>query len=212
MRVVSLAELDAIPVGERGLLWRPLRHTLGIEAFGINAYTAREVGGEVVEEHDELQGGAGRHEELYVVVAGRARFTVGEQTVEAAAGTCVYVDDPALRRGAVAEEPETTVLAVGGAPGTPFAVSAWEFNFRAADAARRGDVPAAVAIAREGLERHPHNATVLYNLACIEALAGETDAALAHLRLSIERDARLREHAGRDTDLDSLRPVPGFPA
>jgi len=68
--VVRLEELDRISVGEHGLLWRPVRRRLGIEAFGVNAYTAEEAGQEVVEQHDETGHGAGKHEELYVVVRG----------------------------------------------------------------------------------------------------------------------------------------------
>ena len=59
----------------------------GIQAFGINAYTAEKAGDVVVEEHDEKgDGGAGGHEELYVVVSGRARFTLAGESVDAPAG------------------------------------------------------------------------------------------------------------------------------
>ena len=47
----------------------PVRRTFGITAFGINAYTAK-TGEHVVEEHDESRLG---HEEVYAVIAGRAR-------------------------------------------------------------------------------------------------------------------------------------------
>ena len=66
MKVVRLDEIDPIPVVGGELKWRPLRRALGIGAFGINAYTAN-AGDLVVEEHDETGGGAGHHEELYVV-------------------------------------------------------------------------------------------------------------------------------------------------
>ncbi len=35
------------------LVWKPVRKTLGLTAFGINAYTAASAGDEVVEDHDE---------------------------------------------------------------------------------------------------------------------------------------------------------------
>jgi tetratricopeptide (TPR) repeat protein len=53
----------------------PIRAPFGIAAFGVNAYEA-DAGNAVIEEHDELGTGAGRHEELYVVLRGHARFTV----------------------------------------------------------------------------------------------------------------------------------------
>jgi hypothetical protein len=212
MRSIRLDEIEGIPIGERGLVWKPLRHALGIEAFGINAYTAGAAGEEVVEEHDELGSGAGRHEELYVVVSGHAAFTVDGNEIDAPAGTCVFLSDPAERRGAIAREAGTVVLAVGGVPGEPFTISPWEYNFRAADASRQGRHADAVAIARAGLERHPGNASILYNLACFESLAGDGEAALEHLAEAAERDARLREYAQTDPDLAAVRADPRFPS
>lgn len=52
MRTVRISDLEPIPVVDGRLEWRPIRRTLGIEAFGINAYTAN-TGGLVIEEHDE---------------------------------------------------------------------------------------------------------------------------------------------------------------
>jgi hypothetical protein len=48
-----LDEIEGIALFERGLLWKPRRDILGIEAFGINAWTAENPGDEMVEEHDE---------------------------------------------------------------------------------------------------------------------------------------------------------------
>ena len=78
---------------------RPVRLHFGINSFGINAYSAP-AGERVIEEHDELGHGAGRHEELYFVAAGHATFELGGEEVEAPAGTVVFVRDPAVRRGA----------------------------------------------------------------------------------------------------------------
>ena len=118
-----LDELDRLD-GEFDTI--PVRIPLGIAAFGVNAYGSREAGGHVIEEHDELGAGAGRHEELYVVLAGRATFTVAGEELDAPAGTLVFVRDPATRRSAVAAEPDTTVLVVGGTVGKAFAPSPWE--------------------------------------------------------------------------------------
>jgi hypothetical protein len=119
MKVVRIAEIEPIPVVGGELQWRPLRRSLGIEAFGINAYTA-DAGGLVVEEHDETGAGAGHHEELYVVVTGRATFTVDGEAFDAPIGTCVFLDDPKERRAARAEDDGTTVLAIGGVRGQAF--------------------------------------------------------------------------------------------
>jgi hypothetical protein len=125
--------LDAVPSGpERGPRiadLKPVRRHLGIEAFGANARVARAAGEVLVMPHDERAGGpfgTEGHEELYVVLRGRATFTVDGNEVDAPAGTLVFVRDPALERSAVAAEPDTAVLAVGGAPGVAYRVAAWE--------------------------------------------------------------------------------------
>src|SRR5690349_25041661 len=94
--------------------WKPLRHDLGIGAFGVNAWVAPAAGDQAIECHDEApkDGGTSGHEELYVVLGGAARFTVGSDEFEAPAGTLVFVADPALTREAIATEPHTTVLVV----------------------------------------------------------------------------------------------------
>src|SRR5439155_906010 len=80
-------ELESFPIaGQDGLTWRPIRRYFDIRAFGVNAYTAEEAGQRVVEEHREQDG----HEELYVVVSGRATFTVEGREHDARAGTLVH--------------------------------------------------------------------------------------------------------------------------
>ena len=208
MKVVRIQDVDPIPVVGGELQWRPLRRTLGIGAFGINAYTAN-AGELVVEEHDETGDGAGHHQELYVVVTGRATFTVDGAEIDAPVGTCVFLDDPKERRGARAVENGTTVLAVGGEVGKPFEVSPWEFAFAGAPALREKRYDEAKRHLLEGLEHHPDNLGLIYDLACVEALAGEREAALEHLEQAFE-NPRLREWAKQDSDLDSLRNDPRF--
>jgi hypothetical protein len=108
--------------------WKPLRHELGIGAFGVNAWVGRQPGDQAIERHDEApkEGGTSGHEELYVVVSGAARFTVDGNELDAPAGTLVFVEDPSLTREAVATEPNTTVLVVGAARGVTFEPSDWE--------------------------------------------------------------------------------------
>ncbi len=205
--VRRLDEFEAVPISSEGITWRPVRRTLGIRAFGMNAYTAEEPGQRVVEDHTES--GLG-HEEVYVVVAGRARFTLGEDEVEAGAGTLVYVRDPGTRRGAVALEAATSVLAVGGKPGEAYEPSAWEWWFAASPHRDGADYATALAIVREGLEQKPDHPALLYNVACYEALAGQREAALVHLRRAIDLDPRCLEWARDDDDFASLRDEPEF--
>jgi hypothetical protein len=185
----------------------PIRIPLGIAAFGVNAYGSREAGGSVIEEHDELGAGAGRHEELYVVLTGRATFTVAGAEVDAPRGTLVFVRDPGARRAAVAAEPDTTVLVVGGTVGKAFAPSPWEAWLEARPAYDGGDYDEAAAVLERALAAHPGNAHVLYNLACCEALAGRTEEARAHLTEAAEGDPRVREWAADDADLKSIKDV-----
>lgn len=208
MKVVRIQEIEPIPVVGGELQWRPLRRTLGIEAFGINAYTAN-AGGLVVEEHDETGAGAGHHEELYLVITGHATFTVDGEEIDAPVGTCVFLDDPKERRGARAVEDGTTVLAIGGERGAAFKVSPWEFAFAGVPAQEAKRYDEAKALLHEGLELHPGNASLLYNLACAEALSGEQDAALEHLAEAVA-NPRFRKFAEEDPDFDSLRDDPRF--
>jgi tetratricopeptide (TPR) repeat protein len=208
VKTARIDEIQPIAVVDGQLEWRPLRRALGIQAFGINAYTAN-AGDLVVEEHDETGAGAGHHEELYVVVTGRATFTVDGEEIDAPVGTCVFLDDPKERRAARAVDDGTTVLAIGGERGAAFKVSPWEFAFAgvpAWEAKRYGEAKESLL---EGLTLHPGNASLLYNLACAEAMLGENDAALEHLAEAVE-NPRFREFAKTDSDFDSLRDDPRF--
>ena len=77
--VVRLEDVDGF-TGPSQVHWHMLRRTLGIEAFGINAWRSTSAGQQVIGEHDEVSGGAGGHEEIYVVVSGHASFTVAGET------------------------------------------------------------------------------------------------------------------------------------
>jgi tetratricopeptide (TPR) repeat protein len=191
-------------------MWHMVRSVLGIEAFGINAWTATANGQELIAEHDEIGLGAGRHEEIYVVVTGEAQFTIDGEQVGAPAGTVVHVPVPTVRRAATATA-GTTVLVIGGRRGEAFEVSSWE---RSAEALRfwpTEEWERAIAILqREHVER-PENAGVLYNLACAEARLGRTDDALEHLLLATELEPRFLENAKDDSDLVSLRDDERFP-
>lgn len=206
MNLVHIDELDRVEMRD-GFVWRPVRRRFGIRAFGTNAYTPGATG-QVVEEHTEETYG---HEELYLVLRGRVRFTVGEEEHELATGQLVFVRDPSLRRGAVAITDDAAVLAVGGKPGEPHEVSAWEYIFLSSAPARSGRFDEARSILREGLEVKPGSPALVYTCACVEALAGERDRALELLDQAIAGDERFRGYAQTDEDFASIRDDPRFP-
>ena len=183
---------------------RPVRHQLGITAFGTNAWTAAEEGDRLMPEHAEDEG----NEEVYVVLRGRARFEIDGDTVDAPVGTLVFVR-PEGTRTAFAEEAGTTVLAVGSKVGEPYEVGGWEVWAEFHPAYEAGDYDTVIERARETVEASGY-ASPLYNLACCEALAGRTDDSIGHLRVAFERRPSLRDLAKEDTDLDPLRDVPAF--
>jgi mannose-6-phosphate isomerase-like protein (cupin superfamily) len=207
--VSSLDDVKAMPDVE-GTTWLQVRRHFGIEGFGVNAYRG-DAGAQVIEEHDELGDTASRHEELYVVVRGRARFTVDGDEVPGPSGTVVHVG-PETRRGAIAEEDGTTVLVIGGEPGEAFKVSMWEASSDAWTAYREKDYEAAVTGFERVLAEYPRTAIVLYNLACCEALVGRGDEAVEHLDEAIQREERFRELAMSDEDFASIRDRADFPA
>jgi hypothetical protein len=198
-----LDEFERLPAfGQHGV-WRPIRHHFGIEGFGINAYTADQPADRVIEEHDELGAAdTGRHQELYVVLTGRATFTLDGEDIDAPAGTFVFVGEPDVRRGAVAAEPATTVLAIGARPGVAFEVSPWEYRFRAA---ALGPTDEAFELLDEVEQRWGTSGGLRYDRACLRARAGDGDAAAAELQRAIELEPRAREWAREDPDFTSLR-------
>ncbi|HET9289077.1 MAG TPA: hypothetical protein VFO26_16100 [Gaiella sp.] len=202
-RWTSLRLDDVPPITVAGeLRWKPVRRTLGIEAFGMNAYTGENVGDDVVERHSEERLG---HEEVYLVLAGRATFELDGESLDAPAGTIVFLRDPTVRRYASAAEPGTTVLAVGGKPGEAYTPSAWEWYFEAERFRDPLDPEAALRLMDEANERFPDHVGVIYSTACWLALAGREDEALETLRRAVELDPRTREWAAGDDDLVSVR-------
>lgn len=199
--VVTIAEL------EDGQGWSPIRKRLGVQAFGVNAWTAHEAGQGIIPEHDEAPSG---HEELYVVLAGRAGFVVDEAEIDAPAGTVVFVRDPTAKRGAVAHEPGTTVLAVGAAPGRAYRPRAWETNAEIPGMFDRGEYEQAKQLLTDSLGRYEDDAGVLYNLACAEALLGERDEAIDHLRAALQNHPAFAESARDDSDFEAIRGDPRF--
>jgi tetratricopeptide (TPR) repeat protein len=197
--IASLSDLESVKaVGT--LQWTPVRKHFGITAFGISAYTAAEVGQDVVEEHTEERLG---HEELYVVVSGRATFVLDGEEKDVPAGSVVYLRDPKVKRYARAAEPGTTVLAIGGRPGA-HEVSAWEYFFLAYGFVDE-DPERAIAEIQAGLAEKPDHPALHFHLACIYTRVGRLDEAGAALDRALELDPKLQKWADEDEDLEPLR-------
>ena len=206
--VAHVDELDVMPVNNGEFVWRPVRRRFGITAFGTNAYSAEKAGQRVLEEHSEPDG----HEEMYVVLRGRATFMLGDDEVDAGPGTLVFVR-PGTRRGAIAAEDRTFLLAVGAKPGVVFEPSLWEDVFAAYSYAEQGDLERGRTLVQEAIDRAPEAWQGYYNSACIEARFGDADAAIAQLARSVELDAEAtKKAAASDSDLDSIRSRPDYPA
>ncbi len=204
--IARLDELESFPVDDEGLTWRPVRRRFDIRAFGINAYTAEAEGSRVVEEHAEQEG----HDEVYVVLRGRATFTLDADEVDAPAGTFVYVR-PGTRRGAVAREAGTAVLAVGAKRGELFTPSPWESIFAGFGHLKAGREEEGRKEIEEAVAANPDLWQGHFNLACFHAQTGRRDEALAALRRAVELEpAKVREWAASDTDFDSMRDDPAF--
>ena len=204
----TVARLDEIgEISDGRAPWRPIRHHFGITSFGANTWSGGP-GDRIINEHDE----EGEDEELYLVHSGRAAFELDGERIDAPAGTFVFVA-PGVKRTAFAEEPGTTILALGGTPGQAYEPIGWELwgpirpLYEQGRYAEAADATKAL-LAAEGAE-FP---AILYNLACCESLAGRTDDAIAHLRAALRGPGaeQTRRLAAEDSDLDPLRGEPGF--
>jgi tetratricopeptide (TPR) repeat protein len=206
-RIARIEDLERYPIsGQDGLTWRPVRRHFDIRSFGVNAYTAEEAGQRVVEEHREENG----HEELYVVIAGRATFMLDGEEHDAPAGTLVHCP-PGTLRGAVAAEPGTTVLGIGAKPGEVFHPSGWEWVFAGVSLLDQGDEEGARRELQAGIDANPTAWQGPFNLACIEARLGNRDAALDQLERAAELDREaVAKYAPNDEDFASVLDDPRF--
>ncbi len=187
----------------------PVREHFGIRAFGINAFTPGE-DGRLIGDHDETGPG---QEELYIVLDGNATFEIDGETVDAPAGTLVFVG-PESRRKATGDG---TVLVIGATPGEAYQAfdwgDAWTFHSESIRAYGEQRYADALAAVRAGLEQSPDHPGLHFNYACFATLAGETgDETFEHLRRSVELFPRFREQARTDDDLAAVRDDPRFEA
>jgi tetratricopeptide (TPR) repeat protein len=204
--VAHIDEIDEISDGR--CPWRPVRFHFGITSFGVNAFTGREAGDRLINEHDESQEDD-LQEELYLVQRGRARFELDGERVDAPAGTLVFAR-PNVKRTAFAEEPGTTIVALGGTPGKAYEALGGEIWMPLHHLYEAGEYAEAADRGRELIEAHPEYAGPLYNLACCESLAGRTAEAIKHLRLAVDRSERFRAMAAGDSDFDPIRDEAAF--
>src|SRR5436190_9627879 len=203
--IARLDEIDEVDDGRSP--FRPVRHHFGITAFGINAWTGRDAGDRIINEHDEAEPDA--NEELYLVVQGRAVFELDGERRDAPAGTFVFVRS-GVKRTAFAEEPGTTIVAVGGVPGKAYEAGGWEIWAPLHPLYQAGGYAEAADRGRALLEAEPQYAGLFYNVACCESLAGRRADAVVHLRRAIELSERFRSWAKADSDFDPTREEPAF--
>ena len=200
----QVARLDDIERRDRNI---PVREHLGIKAFGINAFKPGE-DGLLINEHDETGSG---QEELYIVLDGTATFELDGETVDAPAGTMVFVSTEARRKATG----DGTVLVLGGTPGEAYQALDWgeAWSFHSASLKAYGEQRYADALAdvRGGLEHMPDHPGLHYNYACFATLAGETgDETFGHLQRSVELFPPFREQARGDEDFAAVRDDPRF--
>jgi len=209
MSSYAVANIDDIDEMSDGRCpWRPIRFHFGIASFGVNAFTGREAGDRLINEHDESQEND-LQEELYLVQRGRARFELDGKHVDAPAGTVVFVP-PDVKRTAFAEEPQTTIVAVGGVPGKAYEAHGYELWMPLHHLYESGEYGEAADRGRESIEAHPEYAGPLYNLACCESLAGRKEDAIKHLGLAVARSEKMRAMAAEDSDFDPIRDEAAF--
>jgi tetratricopeptide (TPR) repeat protein len=202
--VAHLDEIDEVSDGREP--YRPVRHHLGITAFGITAWTARAAGERILNEHDEADD---LQEELYLVLQGHAVFELDGQRADAPSGTVVFAP-PGVKRTAFAEEPGTTIVVVGGTPGKAYEASGWELWATLIPLYEAGDYAEVADRLRSLVETSPQYPMLVFNLACCESLTGRTTDALDHLRQAIDMSEQFRDLARSDSDLDAIRGEPEF--
>ena len=205
----AVAHVDELEEFDDGRCpYRPVRHHFAITAFGVTAWTARDAGDRIINEHDESED-EDMQEELYLVQRGCATFELDGERVDAPAGTFVFAR-PDVKRTAFAEEPGTTIIAVGGVPGKAYEPIGWELWLPLGPLYEAGEYAAVADRGRALINAHPEYALLFYNLACCESLAGRTTDALEHLRPAIDVSEQFRSYAKDDSDFDPIRDEPAF--
>ena len=208
-RTVRISELEPISVVDETLRWHPLRHALGVNGVRrerLHRADRRARRGRGA--HGGRRAGGG-HEELYVVLAGRARFTIDGEELDAPAGTSC--SSPIRTRAATPSRSRTArPCSRSAASRASRRGLAWEWRFRAGRTSTRGEWEQAAAILADGLRRIPATVAAL-RPRLLRGAARQARRAIAHLREALAADPRVREWAAEDTDLDPLRERADFP-
>jgi hypothetical protein len=208
MAAYAVAHLDEIEeFDDAGCHYRPIRHHLGITAFGATAWTARVAGDLIINEHDE--GDPTADQELFVVLCGHAVFELDGDQVDAPAGTLVYAP-PRTKRTATAKEGGTTIILLEGTPGGAYEPRGWELWAPLAPVYGAGEYAEVASRLRALVAASPQYPMLFFNLACCESLSGRTGDALDHLRQAVEVSEEFRRSAKTDSDLDPIRDEPAF--
>jgi tetratricopeptide (TPR) repeat protein len=112
---------------------------------------------------------------------------------------------PGTTRKAVATSDETIVLSVGGRRGEAYRLPPGAELYDFFEHYKQEDWESALAACHVALEKHPGNALILYNIACMQSMLGRGDEALATLGEAVEKWPRFKENAQADDDFASLR-------
>jgi hypothetical protein len=204
----AVAHLDEIEeFADAGCHYRPIRHHLGITAFGVTAWTARAAGDLVINEHDEDDPTA--DQELFLVLRGHAVFELDGDRVDAPAGTLVFAP-PHTKRTASATEEGTTIILLEGTPGKAYEARGWELWAPLAPLYEAGKYAEVADRLGDLVAAAPQYPMLFFNLACCESQCGRTSDALGHLRHAIEMSEEFRDTAKDDSDLDAIREEPAF--
>jgi tetratricopeptide (TPR) repeat protein len=204
----SVAHLDDIEeFDDVGCHYRPIRHQLGITAFGVTAWTAHAAGDRVINEHDE--GDPTADQELFLVLRGHASFDIDGDRIDAPTGTFVFVP-PHTKRTASAEQDGTTIMLVEGTPGRGYDARGWELWAPLAPLYQAGGYAEVADRLADVVAVSPQYPMLFFNLACCESQCGRTSDALEHLRQAIEMSEEFRAAAKTDSDLDPIRDEPAF--
>jgi hypothetical protein len=199
-RALALDDVEAVPWRGTELVWRPVRSVLGTRIVGMGAYTADRAGQVVIEGHTESDDGL-QHEEVYVVLRGRATFTLDGTELDAPAGTFVAVTDPTVHRRAVAAEPGTAVLALGNLPTFVPSDSEW---IERARPHLRSDPQRAIAILEDLRTTKPEGPVAEVAATFIALARGDESAARAALAGLVARRPDLLAVLADDEDLEAL--------
>lgn len=199
-KAIAVDAVESVPWRGTELVWHPVRQALGTRIVGMSAYTADRAGQVVIEGHTESEDGMG-HQEVYVVLRGRATFALDGAQLDAPAGTLVAVNDPGVHRRAVAAEPGTAVLAIGGPPVFVPSDSEW---IERARPHLRSDPQRALRILDELRAVKPHGPVADVAEAFKAIARGDDEGAREALAELLARRPDLRDVLADDEDLEPL--------